>query len=114
MYLEKATVQDEPQDNIFQSKGHHSTVSPEELSERWQIGIEQARDTIAKTTQRLTRSAVITLARRYKAEIVFQTKSLTDMWVIDTIKGRVKSLDGNRYAEVFSNGTYLAEIYTKS
>ena len=36
----KATVQDVSQANTFQSKGHHSTVSPEELSERWQIGIE--------------------------------------------------------------------------
>ena len=42
---------------------------------------------------------------------MFQTKSLTDIWVIDTIKGRVKSLDGNRYAHMFSNGTYFAEIY---
>ena len=50
----KATVQDVPQAKKFQSKGRHSTVSPEELSERWQIGIEQAREKITKTTQRLT------------------------------------------------------------
>ena len=31
----KATVQYVIQANIFQSKGRHSTVSPEELSERW-------------------------------------------------------------------------------
>ena len=30
----KMTVQDMPQANTFQSKGHHSTVSPEELSEK--------------------------------------------------------------------------------
>ena len=30
-----ATVQDVPQIKKFLSKGHHSTVSPEELSERW-------------------------------------------------------------------------------
>ena len=28
----KATVQDLPQANTFKSKGHHSTVSPEEMS----------------------------------------------------------------------------------
>ena len=64
----KATVQDVPQAKTFQSKGRHSTVSPEELSEWWHIGLKQARDTIAKITQRLARAAVITLARRYKAD----------------------------------------------
>ena len=42
----KATVQDVPQAKTFQSKGSHSTVSVEELSEWWQIGIKQARETI--------------------------------------------------------------------
>ena len=49
------TVQDVPQANTYQSKGRHSTMSLEELSEQWQIGLKQARETIAKTTQRLTR-----------------------------------------------------------
>ena len=39
----KATLQDVPQAKKSQSKGRHATVSPEELSERWQIGLEQAR-----------------------------------------------------------------------
>ena len=52
------------------------------------------------------------LARQYKTGRVFQTKRLTGMWSTDTMDRRVKSLDGNRYAQVFSNGTYLAEIYT--
>ena len=40
MYLkQKTTVQDVTQAKTFQSKERHSTVSPEELSERWQIGL---------------------------------------------------------------------------
>ena len=50
----KATVQDVPHAKTFQSKGRHSTVSPEELSERWHIGPGQEREIIDKTTQRLT------------------------------------------------------------
>ena len=50
----KTTVQDVKQAKKFQSKGRHSTVSPEELSEWWQIGLQQAREKIAKTIQRLT------------------------------------------------------------
>ena len=33
------------------------------------------------------------------------------MWATDTMDGHVNSLDGSRYAQVFSNGTYFAEIY---
>ena len=50
----KQTVQDVPQAKIFQSKERHSTAQPEELSERWQIGLKKERDKITKTTQRLT------------------------------------------------------------
>ena len=52
------------------------------------------------------------LARRYNADRVFQTKRLTCMWVTDTMDVRVKSLDRNRYSQVFSNGTYFYEIYS--
>jgi hypothetical protein len=104
-------IQDVPQAKSFQSKGRHSSVSPEELSERWQIGLEQAKETLKRTTQRLARSAVMPLARRYKADRAFQTKRLDGMWASDTMDGRVKSIDGNRYAQVFSNGSYFAEIY---
>ena len=51
------------------------------------------------------------LARRYKSDRVFQTKRLTSMWAIDTMDLRVNSLDRNRYAKVFSDRTYFAEIY---
>ena len=51
------------------------------------------------------------LARRYKANRMFQTKSLTGMWSTDTMDRQVKSLYRNRYAQVFSNGIYFAEIY---
>jgi hypothetical protein len=33
------------------------------------------------------------------------------MWVSDIMDDRVKSLDGNRYAQVFANGSFFAEIY---
>jgi hypothetical protein len=36
-------AQDLPPIKTFQSKGRHSSVSSEDLSERWQIGLEQSR-----------------------------------------------------------------------
>ena len=104
-------VQDVPQLKTFQSKGRHSSVTPESFSEKWQIGLEVAKETIKRTTQRLSRSAVMPLARRYRADRHFQTKRLDGKWATDTMDGRVKSLDGNRYGQVFSNGTFFAEIY---
>jgi hypothetical protein len=109
--VSQVEIQDIPQLKTFQSKGRHSSVSPEALSERWQIGLEQAKETLKRTTQRLARSAVMPLARRYRADRRFQTKRLDGMWASDTMDGRVKSLDGNRYGQVFSNATFFAEIY---
>jgi hypothetical protein len=103
--------QDVPQPYTFQSKGRHSSVTPEDLSERWQIGLAQATETLKRTTQRLKRSAVMPLARRYRADRMFERKRLRGMWASDTMDGRVKSLDGNRYAQVFANGSFFAEIY---
>ncbi len=41
---------------------------------------------------------------------MFQSKRLKGMWATDTMDGRVKSLDGNRCGQVFSNGTCFAEV----
>ena len=49
---------------------------------------------------------------RYRGDRHFQTKRLDGMWASDTMDGRCKSLDGNRYAQVFSNGNLFAEIYS--
>ena len=107
----KAKVQDVPQDKTFQSKGLHSTVSPEELSEQWKIGFKQAREKISKTTQRLTPSDIIPLASQYKTDRMFHTKKLTGMWDTDTMDRQEMSLDRNRYSQVLSNGTYFSEIH---
>jgi hypothetical protein len=42
---------------------------------------------------------------------MFQTKRLSGKWASDTMDGRLKLLDGNRYAQVFSNGGFFAEVY---
>jgi hypothetical protein len=42
---------------------------------------------------------------------MFQTKRLVGKWASDTMDSRVKPLDGNQYAQVFSNGGFFAEVY---
>ena len=51
-----------PSAPTFQSEGRHSSVSPQDLSERWFIGLKKAKDTIKNTTQRVLRSALLPLA----------------------------------------------------
>ena len=102
---------DIPVPSTFQSKSRHTDVSADDLSERWCISVNQAARTIKNTTQRFLRSAILPLSRRYRADRMFQRKLLDGDWATDTFDGRTKSLDGNRYAQIFSNKQYFSRVY---
>ena len=102
---------DVPNTNTFHSSNRHSDISPEALSERWCISLKAATNTLKKTTQRFLRSAVLPLSRRYRTDMMFERKTLRGQWSTDTMDGRCKSLDGNRYAQVFANKSYFSRIY---
>ena len=61
-----------PSTSTFQSKSRHSSVTLEDLSERWLIGLKKAKDTIKNTTQRILHSALLPLARRYRADHMYE------------------------------------------
>ena len=44
--------------------------------------------------------------------MIFRLPRLQGEWATDTVDGRVKSSDGNRYAQIFTNQSYFATIYT--
>ena len=102
---------DAPLPPTFQSSERHSDVSPKSLSEKWCISLETARKTLCKTTQSFQRSAVLPLGRRYRADRMFTRKTLAGNWSTDTVDGRCKSLDGNKYCQVFANTAYFSRIY---
>ena len=77
-------LQDVPAARTFESKERHTSVTPEDLSERWLIGLGQARETMKRTTQRTVRSAVMPLARRYRADRIFEKRRLRGKWFTDT------------------------------
>ena len=104
-------VQDVPARRTFQSKERHSSVTPEDLSERWSISLHQAKETLKRTTQKIIRSAVLPLSRRYKADRMFHLKRLDGDWSTDTLVARVTSKDKNKYGQVFANKAYFAAIY---
>jgi len=89
----------------------NTSVTPEDLSERWSIGLGQARETLKRTTQRIVRLAVMPLARIYRADRIFEKRRLRGKWFTDTLDGRGTSKDGNWYGRVFANRGYFATVY---
>ena len=102
---------DVPGQKTFRSDERHATVDANELSERWGIGLKQAKQTVKATTQRGVRSALLPLSRRYRADRMFELKRLRQDMYTDTLDGRCKSMDGNRYGQVFANKSFFAAIY---
>ena len=93
------------------SKERHTSITAAKLSERWLIRLSQVTDTLKKTTQRIVRSSVLPLGRRYKSDRIYEIPRLPGEWFTDTIHGRTVSCDGNKYVQVFANHTYFAAIY---
>ena len=96
--MDKADV---PSAQTFHTKERKTTITAADLSEQWFIGLAQAEKTICATTQRLLRSAILPLVRRYHANRMYERPRFRGTMYSDTMHGHFKSLDGNRYAEVF-------------
>ena len=69
-------VQDVIAAHTFESKERHTSVTPQDLSECWCIGLWQATETLKRTTQRIVRSAVMPLARKYQANKMYEKPRL--------------------------------------
>ena len=101
MFGDRDVLTDVPSLPSFTSGNCHTDVTPKDLVERWFISIPQAIKTLKKTTQNFVRSAILSLTRRYRADRMFYRKTLAGEWATDTMDGRLISLNGNRYAQVF-------------
>lgn len=104
-------LEDVPQRRTFVSNERHCSVSAAELRERWGIGLTQASNTIGITTQTGVRSAIMPLSRRYKADRVFKRPLMRGQFFTDTMDGRLKSLDGNKYAQIFATKELFVVAY---
>ena len=95
----------------FQSSERHTSITPEAISEMWQIGVAQARKTIQVTTQRGVRSAIMPMARRYRSDRMFQQRRLWQRFYTDTMFASHKSINGNTCAQIFANESFFATAY---
>ena len=84
-------------------------VTPEDLSERWFIGLGQATETLKVTTQRLLRSAILPLARQYHTDRMFTRPRIWGTIYTNTMNGQYKSLNGNKH--VFADESFFTAAY---
>ena len=106
--LSVGPVKEEELENpqTFISSDQHSSVKPEDLSERWCISVHQSLMTLNATTRKLKRSALMPLSRRYRVDRLFGIRKLDYEISTDTIDGKMNSIHGNRYAQVFGSKVY--------
>jgi len=98
--------------NTFVSQKRHSQISPEQLSERWNKGLTQAKKTLQVTTQKGVRSAILPLSRRYRTDRMFNQRKLRGQkFYTDTLFGKTKSLTNNTCVQIFANESYFVKAY---
>ena len=85
----------------FISKDRHSSMTPEDLSERWCISVAQATLTLKATTRKLVRSALMPLARRYRVDRMFEVNRIRGKMATDIMDARCNSIHDERYCQVF-------------
>ena len=78
--IAQVDVADVPAAKKLVSTERHISVTPEDLSKLWGIGLQQAKKTLKRTTQKIVRSAAMTLGRRYRADRHFEKPRLRGDW----------------------------------
>ena len=102
---------DVPFTHAFQISDRHIDVTSKDLSERWGVSVPTVTKTLNKTTQMFLRSTVLPLSRRYRTDRLSSRSTLLGDWSTDTMDARCKSLEGNKYAQIFANKAYFSRIY---
>ena len=67
--------------------------------------------TLDATTRKLVRSALMPLSRRYRVDQMFGIRKLDYEISTDTIDGKVNSIHGERYAQVFGSKEFFVVIF---
>jgi hypothetical protein len=87
-------------------------IEPDALAKRWNIGIEKAKNTLQVTTQKGIRTAVHPVQRRFKtAQPHLRKRRLEGPFYSDTAKFRTKSVHGDVYAQITTDGKGFADFW---
>jgi hypothetical protein len=94
-------VIEKPKASVLMSD-RHSKVGPEELSRKWNIGLEMAKATLGVTTQHGVQTVVHPMLRQFRVDhLHLHRPRLKGTWYLDTLIAKVKSLLGNKCANMF-------------
>ena len=86
----------------------HHGVQPDLLARKWGIGLDKAKATLKNTTQDSIRSAILPLTRRYRTDLMSQRlRRLSATWYTDTLFSKIKSIEGNNCAQLFTDGEFV-------
>lgn len=96
-------AQEYPSRRTFVSTERHMKLDALMLADLWGIGLKRAKMTLEATTQMGTRSAILPLSRRYRADKVYSLKTLKGKFATDTLHAEKQSLHGNGYGQVYSH-----------
>ena len=89
------------------ARDRHSRVTVEEVARKFKCGLETAKKTLKVTTQAGVRQALHPLHRRYRVDhLNLNRRRLNSTFHMDALQSKVKSLNGNSYANLFTNGKY--------
>ena len=93
------------------SNYRHSQIGPEELARKWNVGIQTAKDTLDITTQHGVCKAVQPMTRRLRVDhIHLHIHLLQGTWFVDTLMSKVKSIRGNKCANIFTQGKFTKAV----
>ena len=95
----------------YTSTEGHVNMSAEVLANRFGIGLEKARQTFKATTQRGTRSALLPIIRRYRADRQFGVRRLNRKFATDTIWAKSKTLRRNVASQIYSHKCGFNAVY---
>ena len=95
----------------FLSKNRHSSTTSEDLSNRWGLSISQAEVNLKETTNKLTRSALMPLARRYIDNRMFDVRRIHGTMSTYTMDSRCQSIHNEQYCQVFGNKKIFVDVY---
>ena len=92
-----------PARSIYVSTELHAKVTAETLAERFFIGPERAKETLRSTTQRVTRSEILPIGRRYRADRMFDIKLLSGKFGTDTIWSNTSSITNSVASQIYTH-----------
>ena len=89
----------------------HLKVVPEELSRKWNIGLQTAKYTLTAMTQHGVRTDVHSMSRRLQVDHLHLHRHLLGgTWYADTLLSKFKPIRGNTCTNVFTQGNFTKVV----